>query len=229
MQRILIVVAHPDDEVLGMGGSIARFADEGKEIHLLIVTDGSTSQYKDDPKLKEIMERKRLETEKAAEILGIKSITYGNLPDMSLDITPHTDTNKVIESAIGRIQPDTVFTHFWADVNMDHQCVYESVMVAVRPVASQTIREVYCFNVPSSTEWGPSLPGTSFTPNVFVEIEKYKEKKYDAMRSYATELREYPHPRSIEYLRKNDEMTGLRIGIFAAEPFILLRKIQTKG
>lgn len=225
MKKVLVIAAHPDDEVLGMGGTIAKLSNEGKEVHLLIVTDGSSSQYRDATNLEEIIDSKKKETQKAAELIGIKMITYGELPDMKLDVTPHITLNKIIEQAIDRIKPDTVFTHFWGDVNKDHQAVYESTLVAVRPLDGQVVKELYCYSVPSSTEWNPCKPDTMFMPNTYVEIEEYKEKKYEAMLAYSTELREYPHPRSVEHLKQLDIAIGLQVGMKASESFICLRKL----
>lgn len=225
MNRILVIVAHPDDEVLGMGGTIKKLTTSGAEVHLLIVTDGSTSQYYGAEDLDKIILEKKKETKKSAELLGIKSIIYGGLPDMKLDITPHTEINKVIENAIDDICPDTVFTHFWGDVNKDHQAVYESTLVAVRPLPGQVVKELYCFSVPSSTEWNPCKQDTIFLPNIFVEIEEYKQQKYEAMSAYATELRAYPHPRSIQHLQELDVAVGLQIGMKATESFVCLRKL----
>lgn len=225
MERVLVVVAHPDDEVLGMGGTIAKLSSKGTEVHLLIVTDGSSSQYKNFANLKQIIEDKKSETNHAARELGIKSIIYGELPDMRLDVTSHTDINNVIENAIDVIQPDVVFTHFWGDVNKDHQAVYESTLVAVRPQAGQIVKELYCYSVPSSTEWNPCKADSMFMPNVFVEIEDYKEQKYKAMAAYATELRDYPHPRSVQHLKELDVAVGLQVGLKSTESFICLRKV----
>lgn len=225
MNKILVIVAHPDDEVLGMGGTIAKLSDEGKEVHLLIVTDGSSSQYKDASNLEQIIDLKKKETQNAADLIGIKTITYGGLPDMKLDVTPHTVINKVIENAIDKLEPDTVFTHFWGDVNKDHQAVYESTLVAVRPLAGQVVKELYCYSVPSSTEWNCCKADTMFMPNIYVEIDEYKEKKYKAMLAYSTELRDYPHPRSVEHLKQLDIAVGLQIGMKASESFICLRKL----
>ena len=225
MKTALVIAAHPDDEVLGCGGTVARLSAEGVKCHLLIVTDGSSSQYRDSDHLHEIIESKKLETKNCADLLGFKSIHYGELPDMKLDTTPHIRINQVIEEVIDKVQPDTVFTHFWGDVNCDHQNVYKSTLVAVRPVLGQVVREVYCYRVPSSTEWTPNKADTMFMPNCFVDIEKYAEQKYNAFACYLTELREYPHPRSVQYLRENDKVVGLRVGLLVAEEFVLLRKL----
>ena len=226
MNRILVIAAHPDDEVLGMGGSIAKLVANGKKVHLLIVTDGSSAQYRSSNDVEAILAQKKKETENCAKILGIASVTYGGLPDMRLDSTPHIEINSVIEDAIDRIQPDTVFTHFWGDVNMDHQCIYNSTMVAVRPLSTQVVKNVYCYNVPSSTEWSPCLAQTMFMPNTYIDISGgYAELKYKALACYETELRAYPHPRSIEHIRKQDIAEGLKVGLGSAEKFVLLRSV----
>lgn len=226
MKKVLVISAHPDDEVLGAGGTIAKLSANGVECHLLIVTDGSSSQYRDSHKLAEIIEAKKRETKNCADILGIKSIHYGGLPDMKLDVVPHVDINQAIEKVIDELQPNTVFTHFWGDVNMDHQNVYKSTLVAVRPVMGQVVKELYCYRVPSSTEWTPNKEDTMFMPNYFVDTHQYAEQKYKAFACYATELREYPHPRSVQYLRETDKTAGLRVGLLAVEEFVMLRKID---
>lgn len=225
MRKVLVVAAHPDDEVLGCGGTITRLSCEGVECHLLIVTDGSSSQYRDSDCLHEIIEAKKLETKRCSELLGFRSIHYGELPDMKLDKTAHIVINKVIEKVIDEVLPDAVFTHFWGDVNRDHQEVYKSTLVAVRPVMGQVVKDLYCYRVPSSTEWSPNKDDTMFMPNYFVNIEQYAEQKYKAFACYTTELRAYPHPRSVQYLREMDKAAGLRVGLLAAEEFVLLRKL----
>ena len=226
MKKVLVIAAHPDDEVMGLGGTIAKLSAQGVECHLLIVTDGSSSQYRGSDHLGEIIEAKKIETKNCADMLGFRSIHYGELPDMKLDMTPHIVINQVIERVIDEVQPDTVFTHFWGDVNRDHQEVYKSTLVVVRPVMGQVVKELYCYRVPSSTEWTPNKADTMFMPNYFVNIEKYAEQKYKAFACYSTELREYPHPRSVEYLRETDKAAGIRIGLLAAEEFVLLRKLD---
>lgn len=225
MKRVLVIAAHPDDEVLGMGGTIAKLVKKGATVDVLIVTDGSSSQYRDSGHLAEIIEAKKKETRNCANILGVRDIYYGELPDMKLDTTPHIRINQVIEEVINKVQPDAVFTHFWGDVNCDHQNVFKSTLVAVRPVMGQVVRELYCYRVPSSTEWTPNKAETMFMPNCFVDIEQFAEQKYKAFACYSTELREYPHPRSVQYLRENDKAAGLQVGMFVAEEFVLLRKL----
>ncbi len=226
MKKVLVIAAHPDDEVLGMGGTIARLTAERCEVSVLIVTDGSSSQYRNADNLAEIIEAKKRETQRCAEVLGMKEVLYGGLPDMKLDCTPHIEINQVIERVIDQLQPDTVFTHFWGDVNADHQNVYKSTLVAVRPVMGQVVKELLCYSVPSSTEWTPNKEDTMFMPNVFVDITGVAEKKYEAFSQYATELRDYPHPRSVQYLCEADKAAGIRVGMLMAEEFVLLRSLQ---
>lgn len=225
MEKILVIAAHPDDEIYGMGGTIAKLSAQGKEVYLLIVTDGSTAQYRNDPNINEIIENKKLETISAAKSVGIKEIYYGNLHDMRLDITEHIAINQVIENLIQNLRPDTVFTHFWGDVNLDHIRVNESTLVATRPVASQCVKEIYCYSVPSSTEWQANGE-KKFTPNYYVDIGDFVQQKNAAIMAYTTELRDFPHPRSVEAVALQDKAAGLRCGVAAAEEFILMRKIE---
>ena len=144
---------------------------------------------------------------------------------MKLDCTPHININKVIESLIDELKPDTVYTHFWGDVNVDHQNVYKSTLVAVRPVLGQVVKVLYCYRVPSSTEWTPCKVDTMYMPNVFVDITEEAELKYEAFSKYSTELRDYPHPRSIQHLKELDVARGLEVGQGLTETFVLLRKL----
>lgn len=227
MKRILVIAAHPDDEVLGMGGTIAKYATQGSEIALLIVTDGSTSQYKDNPNLKDIIIEKKLETQNCADLLGIKKIYYGNLPDMKLDTVPHVEVNEVIGKVILDFSPTAVFTHFSGDVNKDHQCVYKSTLVACRPTPEQCVEKLFLYSVPSSTEWNLQASHTTFFPNWYENIEgDFADIKYKAMNCYKEELREYPHPRSIEYLQNADKAEGNRVGMKIAESFMLVRNLM---
>ena len=225
MKKILVIAAHPDDEVLGMGGTIIKMVNMNCEVNVLIVTDGSSSQYRDEVDIQKIIDDKKKETFACARKLGVKNVYYGNLPDMKLDCTPHIVINKEIEKLVERLQPDTIFTHFWGDVNVDHQQVYKSTLVAVRPVMGQVVKELYCYRVPSSTEWTPCKADTMFVPNVFVDIKEEADLKYRAFAEYSTELREYPHPRSVQHLKELDIARGLEVGQGPTETFVLLRRL----
>lgn len=224
--NILVVVAHPDDEVYGMGGTIAKLAYEGHDIYILVVTDGCTSQYRGNKELLEIIETKKYECEKANLVLGVKKVIYGNLPDMRLDTLAHVDINSIIEKNVQNIKPECVYTHFYGDINLDHQRVYQSVLVAARPTNNSSIKSLYSFYIPSSTEWAPQLSTNIFLPNTYVDIENYRCKKIEAIKIYQTELRDFPHPRSVEAVDAYDKAAGIRVGVKCAENFMLLRRID---
>jgi LmbE family N-acetylglucosaminyl deacetylase len=224
-KKVLVIAAHHDDEVYGMGGTIAKLGSESNEIHTLILTDGCTSQYRNNPKLGEIIKCKQREALKANLLLGVKQVHFGNLPDMKLDTLAHIAINEVIEDAINTIRPDIVYTHFYGDVNLDHQMVYQSTLVATRPMPDQCVKELYCYSVPSSTEWTPNLPNTTFFANVFCDISDYVDLKIKAIEAYQTEIRPYPHPRSVEYMKQLNLGIGLKNGTGFSEEFMLLRKL----
>lgn len=226
MKRVLVIAAHPDDEVYGMGGTIAKMAAQGHEVYVLIVTDGCTAQYAGRPDLPEIIEKKHAEALEANRLLGVKEVHFGPFPDMRLDTVPHVELNRLIEETVDAVQPDVVYTHFYGDVNLDHQIVYRSTLVAVRPVLGQCVRELYCYRVPSATEWSPQLEHIAFLPNVMTDISGFEDVKEQALLAYQTEIRAYPHPRSPQYVRETDLVKGLEWGLGSAEAFLLLRQID---
>lgn len=224
--RILVVAAHPDDEVYGMGGTLAKLSAQGHEVHVLIVTDGCTAQYAGRPDLPKIIQKKQAEAREANRLLGVRQVHFGTFPDMRLDTVPHVELNRLIEETVDAVRPEAVYTHFYGDVNLDHQMVYRSTLVAVRPVPGQCVRELYCYRVPSSTEWSPQLGHTAFLPNMMEDINGFEEEKERALLAYQTEARPYPHPRSAQYIRETDWARGLEWGLGPAEAFWQLRRIQ---
>jgi len=221
--NILIIAAHPDDEVYGMGGTIAKLSSLGYQIYTLIVTEGCSAQYPGNP---QVIQQKKQEALQCSHILGVKEVIFGNLPDMKLDSIPHVEINRVIEQAINTINPDIVYTHHKGDVNKDHRLVYESTLVSCRPSAGQCVKQLLSYQVPSSTEWCGSNAEEIFIPNIFEEIEPYAEIKHQAILAYQTEIREYPHPRSLEYVTLWDRSTGMKVGLKQAEAFHLIRGIR---
>jgi len=222
-KKILVVAAHPDDEVLGVGGTIAYHSGvRGDEVYVLILTEGCSSQYRDDP---EVLARKKEEARKANKILGVKELIFEDLPDMRLDSLEHVELNRVVEKNIRRIEPDIVFTQH-PDVNKDHVLVYESTMVATRPVPGQCVKKVYTYASASSTEWIPSISKDYFVPNTFFDITDTLDKKIEAFECYGVEQRAYPHPRSSESIRIYAGRDGISVGLKAAEPFVLVRSIE---
>jgi LmbE family N-acetylglucosaminyl deacetylase len=218
--RVLFIAAHPDDEVYGAGGTMARLANEGHEVFTLIVTDGSSTQYPGDAERAQI---KLKECEEANRILGVRKVFYGGLPDMRLDTVPHVDVNACISKVIHEVKPEWVFTQHCGDVNKDHYAVFTSTLVACRPVPGQTVRRVYAYEVGSSTEWAAPRVENVFIPNTFVNISETIRQKISAVEAYATELRPYPHPRCPQAVEIYAQQRGVSVGVHYAEAFMLIR------
>lgn len=214
-KTVLVVGAHPDDEVLGAGGTIAKHTDSGDDVHILIVTEGTTHQYDDT----ELIEEKKRQAELCADTLGASTVHFGDLPDMKLDQIPHVEVNSVIENVCDKINPDIVYTHSRREVNQDHLAVHESTIVATRPGSG--VSTVLAYETPSSTDFATNIDG--FTPTLFTDIEDYLNLKTDAFNCYETEIRKYPHPRSSESIRSIAKARGAASGNRAAEAFDVLR------
>lgn len=221
MTRVLVLAAHPDDEVLGMGGTIAVHVDRGDEVRVVVVTDGSSTQYPDDA---EIRARKEDEALRAAAELGVTDYVHLDLPDMRLDTLPHVEVNRVVEEHVRDFAPERVYTPH-PDVNRDHRVLFDSVAVATRPAPGRTVRRVLTYAPTSSTEWTPA-PLNWFVPNWFVEVTGTIERKVAAFAHYGTERREYPHPRSERAIRAASEFYGASCGCEYAEPFVLVRGLE---
>ena len=219
--KALIIAAHPDDEVLGCGGLIAKGTRAGHEFHVLILTDGADTRY--PRKMRGVLRRNAAA---AGRILGSKSVVFGGLPNQKLDAIPLLRVVGTVERHIAKLRPDTVFTQSQGDLNEDHRVAYQAALTATRPIPGQCVRRLYTYFVASSTEWN-QLPGsTAFVPNVFVDIARQLPKKLAAMGCYPSECRPYPHPRSLEALRAYAHYWGLASGREFAEPFFLVRDLS---
>jgi LmbE family N-acetylglucosaminyl deacetylase len=219
--RVLVFAAHPDDEVLGMGGTIAVHTDRGDEVRVVVVTDGSSTQYPDDAGIRA---RKEQEAVRAAAELGVTDYVHLDLPDMRLDTLPHVEVNAVVEEHVRDFEPERVYAPH-PDVNRDHRVLFDSVAVATRPVPGRTVRRLFTYAPTSSTEWTPP-PLNWFVPNWFVEVSGTIERKVSAFSHYETERREYPHPRSERAIRAAAEFYGSSCGCHYAEPFVLVRGLE---
>jgi len=225
MKSILILAAHPDDEVLGCGGTIAKLADEGATIHIAFLADGVFSRAGTAGEQQVELNARRVAAQKACDILGVKSVFFGEFPDNRMDTIALLDIIKPIEALVAKYQPDTVFTHHAGDVNIDHRRVHEAVVTACRPEPGHPVKTLLCFEVPSSTEW--QLPGSApvFAPNWFVDISDTLERKLAALDAYAAELRAWPHPRSQQGVEHLAHWRGTTVGVDAAEAFTLGRQL----
>jgi LmbE family N-acetylglucosaminyl deacetylase len=225
--KMLVVAAHPDDEVLGCGGTISRLSREGHELYVAILGEGITSRYDqreqaDTALIKALHERSR----DVGKLLGAKEVILHNLPDNRFDTVPLLDAVKVVENLIIRITPDVIYTHHGGDLNIDHALVHRAVLTATRPTQGHCVREIYAFEVPSSTEWAFQRFGPAFRANVFMDIARSLDIKVRALAIYETEGRAFPHPRSPEALQAIARRWGSVVGCEAAEAFELIRSIR---
>jgi LmbE family N-acetylglucosaminyl deacetylase len=225
MMNILVVAAHPDDEVLGCGGTIARLSHENI-ISTLILGEGITSR--DIPKLEKKQELSALREscKKANTLLGVKKIYFEKLPDNKFDSIPLLNIIKPLEDQIKKIQPDIIFTHHSGDLNIDHRLTQQAVLTATRPFGDNPVKKILSFEVLSSTEWNIQDAKTIFTPNIWMNISGTIHTKLDAMAAYSGELCDYPHPRSIEGIKILAAKRGLEVGFPYAEAFSLIRSIE---
>lgn len=217
--NILVAAAHPDDECLGCGATIAKLSKE-HFVQIVIFGQGGT----DWPDGLGYVERLQREAEAAAEILGA-SVNFHDLPDNQFDTVPLLSIIRRVETEIRRVQPEVIYTHHPSCLNIDHRRLFEAVLTATRPMAGCPVREVYAFEIPSSTEWAFGL-GNGFRPNVFVDVSETLEMKVRAMACYAGEGRTFPHPRSAEALTALALWRGAQAGVKAAEAFELVRRME---
>ena len=224
--KILVIAAHPDDEVLGCGGTLVRFNQERNESWIAILGQGITSRYPQpaqaDPTLLKALQNT---SQEVGKMLGAKEVFLHNFPDNRFDQVALLDIVKVVEELLKRIQPDVVYTHHGSDLNIDHVLLSRAVLTATRPTMGQSVKEIYGFEIPSSTEWSFGEYG-SFRPNVFVDINRTLSTKIEAMKRYKSEIKDFPHPRSPETLTALARVRGSTAGLQAAEAFTLIRKIQ---
>lgn len=220
--NILVIAPHPDDEVLGCGGTMAKHTSDGDEVYLCVVT----KTYPPDWPEGEIRKR-RNEVLRANTILGIKKTYFLDLPTVKLDTIPQKELNEAIAQVVNKLQPEIVYIPHGGDVNSDHRLVFEAAMVATRPRPALAIRKVLCYEVLSETEWAAPFAENAFMPNVYVDISEVLETKLKAMSEYKSELKEFPHPRSLESISALAKIRGATVGVEAAEAFRLIREILT--
>lgn len=227
MKKILVVAAHPDDEVLGCGGTMAKLSSEGHTVHVIIGAEGLTSRQtsRDKAALENEFDELYEAAKKANSILGVKSLEFLGFPDNRMDSLELLDIVKKIEEKLANFPADEVYTHFPSDLNIDHRMLSEAVLTATRPLPGQHVKKVFFFEVPSSTDWKFGFSHGYFSPNRFVNIEKFLTTKIKALNEYVGEMRVYPHSRSLENLENLAKFRGATVGYHAAEAFILAREL----
>lgn len=234
--NILVIAAHPDDEVLGMGGTIFKYTKLGHKVKVAIMATGiksrrstnfkNNSKYKISETYEKKIQQQILELRKnslhASKILGVTDVEFFDFPDNEMDKISNLEITKQIEKIIEEFNPEKIFTHSEYDINIDHRLLYLATLTATRPKKNQTVKEVYVFEVPSSTEW--FFP-SKFSPNVFVDISKELKTKQKALMAYKNEIEKFPHPRSVESLEIIAKRWGTVSGLRSAEAFTLIRQI----
>ncbi len=218
--NFLVVAPHADDEVLGMGGTIAKSVDEGHEVYICVVTTGHPSMFP-----QKVLDKLRKEALESHKFLSVKKTYFLDLPAVMLSEVPKHEVNKKINEVIDEVQPDVVFIPHFGDLHLDHYIVSQAAVVGVRPIKDHRILEVYSYETLSETEWNIPHVANAFIPNTYVDITGYLDKKIKAMEYFTTQINEYPHPRSIVAIESLAKLRGSTIGVKAAEAFCLIRKI----
>jgi len=227
MKIALVVAAHPDDEVLGCGATIARLSHEGWKVHVLIVAEGATSRAEKrdiEANSRELFALAKC-AEEANKILGTASVKLLSLPDNRMDSLDLLDIVRILEEQIQKFKPSLIFTHHAGDVNIDHKILHDAVIAASRPQPNHSVKELLFFEVPSSTEWRPASSGIYFSPNYFYDVSEHISKKLTALSAYQPEMRIFPHPRSVDAVNHLARWRGASVGCEAAEAFMLGRCI----
>lgn len=216
--KVLVISAHMDDEVLGMGGTIAKHVAAGDQVSMCIACKRAYN-HQFDPK---VVEEEKAAARRAATVLGYQDIRFFDLKDELLD-ERLLDVILPLEECIQKIKPALVYTHHRGDANQDHRAVFQASMVACRTISSHKVPRLLSYEVPSSTEQAPPFPEYAFQPNFYVNIEGFLGRKIEAFKAYTRELREFPHPRSAKGIEVLAQRRGMEIGFQAAEAFMMIR------
>jgi len=218
--KVLVISAHPDDEVIGAGGTIARHVASGDQVYWCIVTQGYSPPWSE-----ETLMTARQQVYEVQRLLGIRQVFFCGFPTIKLNTVPYIDLTSALQRIVDEVKPSVVYTTPRDDINQDHRIVYECTLVATRPFPASPVRRLLSYEISPTARFGLVSDSYAFIPNVFIDISEYMDKKLAAMSCYKTELREYPHPRSLEGIRLFAQERGLSVGLPAAEAFMLVREI----
>lgn len=228
--KILVFAAHPDDEVLGCGGTIAAHTLCGDEVRVVLFAEGVTSRFpRRSAAARTALARLRSAARKANRILGVTKLIIQRFPDNRMDSVPLLEVVRAVEAIMTRFPPDVVYTHHGSDLNVDHRVVHQAVNTACRPLPGHPVRTLLYFEVQSSTEWQSVAAATSFAPDWFSDISATLPLKLNALGVYADEMRPWPHARSLENVEATARVRGATVGVDAAEAFMLGRRIARAG
>ena len=219
----LVIAPHPDDEVLGCGGTIARLASSGKAVDVAIVTRGMAPAFSQAQ-----VDEVRAEAAAAHRLLGVRESHYLDFPAARLDQTPQAELNKALHDLIAKVAPDTLFIPFVGDIHIDHQLIFHGAMVASRPAGGFRPSRILAYETLSETNWSAPYLTPAFAPNLFVEIEGHLDTKVAAFECFASQCRNFPNERSVESLRALAALRGSCVNVRAAEGFVLVREIDAR-
>lgn len=223
--NVLVIAAHPDDEILGCGATIAKHIANGDEVNVIIMAEGITSRdvVRDKDRNTQVLSDLASAAHEANKFLGVKNLVMLQYPDNRMDSIEFLDIVKSVETYAKEFNPNVVYTHYYNDLNIDHRITSQATMTAFRPEPNKKIETVLFFEVLSSTEWGIK---NDFSPNWFEDTSQYFDKKLKAIKIYESEMRDWPHARSIESVNCLGKHRGSNIGVDYAEAFVLGRKIN---
>ena len=222
-QVVLVVAAHPDDEILGCGGTIAWHTARGDIVEILILAEGATSRDRADS---EGVLALQVAARQAASVLGAQPPRFGGLPDNRMDSVDLLDIVLIVEHCVKTVRPTIVYTHHGADLNIDHRLCHQAVLAACRPLPDQVVQSIYAFETVSSSEWQSVDQGGVFHPTLFIDVSPYIADKMKALGAYVSEMRPFPHPRSLENIEALAVFRGASSGLIAAEAFSTIRIIR---
>ncbi|MCB1756961.1 MAG: PIG-L family deacetylase [Gammaproteobacteria bacterium] len=222
-ERVLVVAAHPDDEAIGAGGSMALHAARGDQVDVVFMADGVTSRG--EQQASDLIRQRNHAAYAACKALGAREPHFLGFPDNRMDTVALLDIVKPLEALIEELQATTIYTHHYGDLNLDHRLTHQAVMTACRPQQGMPVRTILCFEVLSSTEWQTPGSGNGFEPNWFVDISAGMEKKRQALACYAEEMRAPPHSRSLASIASLAQLRGAQVHSSQAEAFMLARHI----
>lgn len=219
--RVLVIAPHPDDEVLGCGGTMARLADNGQEVHVGIVTRGYEPAFSNA-----LVEQVRGELAEAHAILGVTQCHFLDLPAAALDTLPGAELNAAIVGLVRRVAPDTLFIPFFGDIHRDHQLVFNAALVASRPRERDVPRRIYAYETLSETNWAAPGVTEAFVPNVFLDVSDTIHRKLEAFATFGSQVKAFPDERSLETLKALATVRGSTVYRNSAEAFMLIREIS---
>ena len=214
-KNVLVIAAHPDDEILGSGGTIKKLVNSGHKVISVIVAKG---RKEEEENIKPLIL-------KANEQIGVEEVLFLEFPNLLLETIPLHKINKSIEALLDKYDPSIIFTHHYGDTNRDHQILFQAVLTAARPLPGKRPVEILCFETVSSSEWSQHTNDKEFKPNYFVDITDTIDEKIKSLKHYDVEMRPFPHPRSYEGVQYLARVRGMTVGIEFAEAFEVIRRV----